>query len=164
MSQFRNKNINWIYLDIDIVVLSRPRDIGEAFSKHFQSVYCSSFSGTFGSVNQSTEILSLFPVSNSDVQNAVKRMRSTNSVRLNGVPSFVTKCCSESFVLVLKFNFNLILSQNNFPDLWKQAVIVPVFKKRRTSSAGNYKPIAILQIFTKLWIYHTGPCFPLFKI
>jgi hypothetical protein len=33
------------------------------------------------------------------------------------------------FAPVLKFIFNLSLSQNAFQNLWKQAAVVPVFKK-----------------------------------
>jgi hypothetical protein len=63
---------------MDGVVLNKPRDIAEAFSKHFQSVYSSSCYGTSSSVNQCAEILHLAPISNSDVQNAIKRLYHRN--------------------------------------------------------------------------------------
>jgi hypothetical protein len=37
--------------------------------------------------------------------------------------------------------------------LWKQAVIVPVFKKRNTSSVGNWRPISILNNFLKAFAF-----------
>jgi hypothetical protein len=40
-----------------------------------------------------------------------------------------------------KFIFNLSLCQNNFPNLWKQAAIGPILKKRKTHSFGNYKAL-----------------------
>jgi hypothetical protein len=116
--------------------------VPEAFSEYFQSISSSYSSGTFSSVNQRTEMLSLVLVSNSDVQNAIKRLRPSKSVGLDGIPCFVIKGCSEMFVPVLRFIFNLSLSQNTFPNVWKQAAIVPVFKKGKTSSVGNYRPIA----------------------
>jgi hypothetical protein len=66
------KSADLIHLDVDGVVLNKPRDIAEAFSKHFQSVYSSSCYRTYSSVNQGAEILHLAPISNSDVQNAIK--------------------------------------------------------------------------------------------
>jgi hypothetical protein len=72
MSQFRKKNADFIHLDTDCVILNRHRDIAEIFSKHFQSVYSSSFSGTYSSVNQCTGILFPVPISNSDVRNTIK--------------------------------------------------------------------------------------------
>jgi hypothetical protein len=44
---------------------------------------------------------------------------------------------SETFVHVLRLIFNLSLSQNTFPDLWKQAAVVPVLKKGNISCVGN---------------------------
>jgi hypothetical protein len=78
------------------------------------------------------------PVSNSDVQNAVKRLRPLKSVGLDGIPSFVINDCSEIFVPVLRFIFNLSLSQNTYPNLWKLAAIVPVLKKGENPTVGNY--------------------------
>jgi hypothetical protein len=114
---------------MDDVVLNKPRDIAEAFSKYFQSVYSNSCYGTSSSVNQGAEILHLAPISNSDVQNAIKRLRPSKSAGLDGIPSFVTKGCCEIFVPVLRFIFNLSLSQNTFPNLWKKAALVR-FEKR----------------------------------
>jgi hypothetical protein len=88
------------------------------------------------------------PVANSDVHNATKRLRPTKSVGLDGIPSFVIKGCSEIFAPIVKFIFNLSLFQNNFPNLWKQAAIVPVCKKGKASSVGNYRPIAIPNHFS----------------
>jgi hypothetical protein len=47
---------------MDCVVLNTPRDIADAFSKHFQSVYNSSCYGTSSSINQCAEVLHLAPI------------------------------------------------------------------------------------------------------
>jgi hypothetical protein len=151
VSQFRKKSADLIHLDMDGVVLNEPRDIAEAFSKHFQSVYSSSCYGTSSSLNPDAENLHVAPVLNSDVQNAIKRLRPSKSVGLDGIPSFVIKGCCEIFVAVLRFIFNISLSQNIFPNLWKQAAIVPVFKKGKTSSVVNYRPMAILKNCSKVF-------------
>jgi hypothetical protein len=54
-----------------------------------------------------------------EVQNAINRLRSTKSVRLEGITNFVIKGCSEILVRVLKFICNPALFQNTFPNLWK---------------------------------------------
>jgi hypothetical protein len=58
--------------------------------------------------------------------------------------SFVIKS-SEKSVPVLKSIFNLSLSQNTFPNLWKQAAIVSVLKKCRIYFVCNYRPVVILK-------------------
>jgi hypothetical protein len=86
---------------MDGVVINKPRDIAEAFSKHFHSVYSSSCHGTSSSVNQGAENLHFAPISNSDVQNAIKRQRQSKPVGLDGIPSFVIKGCPEILYLFL---------------------------------------------------------------
>jgi hypothetical protein len=107
-------------------------------------VYSSSRSETLPFINQSAEVLSLPPVSNSDVHNANK---------LN--PRFVMKGCSETFVPVLKFIFNLCLAQNTFPNISMESAVVPVFKTGNASFVGNYRLIDILNsFFLNSLIYH----------
>jgi hypothetical protein len=57
---------------------------------------------------------SLVPISNSSVQNVIKWLQPLKSAELDGIPSFVMKGCSEIVVPVLRFIFNLSLSQNTF--------------------------------------------------
>jgi hypothetical protein len=95
------------------------------------------------------EIVSLAPISNYAVQNAIKLLRPSKLVRLDGILIFVIKACPEIFVHVRMFIFNLSLSQNTFPKLWKQVVIVPVFKESKTSSVGKLKPTTILKNVSK---------------
>jgi hypothetical protein len=40
--------------EINGILINKPRDIAEAFSKRFKSVYSSSCPGTFAFINQST--------------------------------------------------------------------------------------------------------------
>jgi hypothetical protein len=98
--------------------------------------------------------LSLVPVSNSDVHNTIKRLRPIKLIGLDNIPSSVKKSCCEIFVHVLKFTFNISISQNTFL-MRKQATIVPVFKKGKICSVGNYGPIIILNNYSKFFvIYH----------
>jgi hypothetical protein len=96
-------------------------------------------------------IISLASISDSDTQNATKRLRPSKSVGLDGVPSFVIKGCSELFVPVIKFMFNLSLSQHKSPTLWKQAAVVPVFNKGSCASVSNCRPISILNDFSEVF-------------
>ena len=162
VSQYRKKCNDATHFDVNGVLTHNSRDIAEAYSEHFQSVYVggSSCPGTISTGNCFTDILPIACISTADVHKAIKRLRPTKSVGLDGIPSFIIKGCSEIFVPILRFIFNLSLSQNTFPKLWKQAVIIPVFKKRK-SSVQNYRPMAILNNFSKIFesithdhIYH----------
>lgn len=72
----------------------------------------------------------------------MKRLPS-KSVGLGDILAFV-------LMFVLKFIFNSSPSQQQFPALWKEAAIFPVFKKDSRASVTNYKPVSILYNFIKL--------------
>jgi hypothetical protein len=72
ISTFWKKNADLIYLGIDNIFLNKPCDI--AFSQHLPSAYSGSCSGHFSSLDQCMDSLSLAPISNSIVQNAIKQL------------------------------------------------------------------------------------------
>ena len=51
----------------------------------------------------------------------------------------------------LAFIMNLSFSTGIFPDKLKMARVVPIFKKGDKSIPGNYRPISILPIISKLF-------------
>jgi hypothetical protein len=71
-------------------------------------------------------------------------------------PDLFIKGCSDVFVPVLKHIFNLSLSQQYFPTLWKQAAIIPVLKKGKSTSVSNYRPITLLCNFSKIFEINTS--------
>jgi hypothetical protein len=83
---------------------------------------------------QSTVVLPLAFVSNSDVRNATKRLRPTKSAGRDGISSFVIKGCSEICYTCSQVYFNLSLYQNTFPILWKHAAFVSPFKEGKIFS------------------------------
>jgi hypothetical protein len=97
MYQNLKKEYSFNIFFISKVLFNRPCHIAEAFSKHFQSVYTGFCPGTFSSLNPCMEVLSFAPISNSDVQNAIKCLQPSKLVRLDGIPSFVIKGCSGIF-------------------------------------------------------------------
>jgi hypothetical protein len=104
--------------------------------------------GVLPSLSQSSECLSLAPISELDIFKALRPLSPSGSVGLDDIPSFVMKGCSEIFVPVLKHIFNLSLTQRYFPAVWKQVAVVPVFNKGNTASVSNCRPISTLNIFT----------------
>ena len=45
---------------------------------------------------------------------------------------------------------NLSIQTNRFPKSWKTAIITPVYKSGERDVAGNYRPIAILPLVSKV--------------
>jgi hypothetical protein len=89
----------------------------------------------------SSDFLNVPVVFDSDVKRAIQCLKSTKSVGLDDILSFIIKGCSEIFVPVLKHIFNLSLSNRGFPSLWKEAAVVSIFKKGSSVLLTNYRSI-----------------------
>ena len=61
------------------------------------------------------------------------------------------KICSESVAIPLKITFDEPLQKGIFPEIWKKANVVPIYKKEDKNLIKNYHPIILLPIFGKLF-------------
>jgi hypothetical protein len=130
MACFKKRNSTSIQLEVDGKRLVEPCDVADVFSKHFQSLYNDLCPVVFPTLSSSSEFLSLAPVSDSGIFKAIEHMRPSKSVGVDDISGFIVKGCTDIFVLILKHIFNLSLSQQKFPTLWKQAAIFLLLKKR----------------------------------
>jgi hypothetical protein len=149
VASYRKRNSTSIQLEVDGTHLAEPYKVADAFAKHFQSVYNTPCTGVFPSLSQSSEFVSLAPISELDICKSLRRLRPSKSVGLDDNPSFVIKGCSEIFVPVIKHIFDLRLTQHYFPTVWKQAAVT-VFEKGSTAPISNYRSISVLHTFSKL--------------
>jgi hypothetical protein len=70
---------------------------------------------------------------------------------LNGILAFKIKGCSDIFIPLLTYIFNLSVTNGTFLSLWKQTDVVPVFKKGDSTIVSNYRPISILNKFSDMF-------------
>lgn len=47
--------------------------------------------------------------------------------------------------------FNAILNSGYYPEIWAKTIIVPIFKKGDELSVSNYRGIALMSCFSKLF-------------
>ena len=52
-------------------------------------------------------------------------------------------------ILAEIFNYSIMTS--TFPDRWKLAAVVPIFKKGEVNNISNYRPIALLPVLSKVF-------------
>lgn len=81
----------------------------------------------------------------------IKKMKPKLSAGHDGIPSALIKAYHDFLTPVLSELFNNSLRSGIFPDLWKIAVIVPVFKSGKSGDVSNYRPISLLCSFSKLF-------------
>jgi hypothetical protein len=99
------------------------------------------------------DFVQLPPISQLDILKAIKHLRPSKSVGCVGICGFIIKDCSAVFVPLLKYIFDLSLSQERFSMQWKKVVILPVLKNGNSSSVSNYRPIFLLNNFSKVFAF-----------
>ena len=89
------------------------------------------------------------PVEN--VALTLKNLKVSKSTGLDKIPAKVLKIASSIIAPSLTFIFNLSLSSGIFIDDWKNARVCPVYKGNDRRDMGNYRPISILPIISKVF-------------
>ena len=61
------------------------------------------------------------------------------------------KLCGKSITEPLSIIFKTSIQSGIFPKTWKKGNVVPVHKKSSKQVVGNYRPISLLPIFSKVF-------------
>ena len=68
----------------------------------------------------------------------------------DGIPAKLLKETAEQIAPAITLLFQASLNQGCVPSTWKEAHVVPVFKKGSRSTPSNYRPISLTSILCKL--------------
>jgi hypothetical protein len=74
----------------------------------------------------------------------------TKSIRPNGIPNFIIKGCSETFIPALRHIFNRKFLSWEISLIME--AVVPIFKKCNEALIVDYRPISIVNNFSKIFI------------
>ena len=50
----------------------------------------------------------------------------------------------------MTYIFNQVITLSSFPDEWKMARVIPLYKSGHRNKPGNYRPISILPTISKI--------------
>jgi hypothetical protein len=151
VSNFRRKDNNFTQIKVDDHFVTDPKNIDYAFANHFKSTVNTSCPTVTAPQPLTTDFLPTAPVSAAEVSKAVKRLKPSKCVGLDGIPLFNINGCSDIFIPLPTFIFNLSVSSEIFTSLWKETAVVPVFKKGSSAMVRNYRPMSILNNFSKIF-------------
>jgi len=80
----------------------------------------------------------------------LRQLKPKTSSGPDGLSALFLKNLSSSLALPLSILFKLSFSSGILPDIWKSAIITPIFKKGQTCDPGNYRPISLTCVLCKL--------------
>ena len=100
--------------------------------------------------NSSNNKFVLKHVSESFVLHELKNLNSSKSTGLDEIPARFLKDAAVFLKLPITFIINMSISENYVPDNMKIARVKPLFKKNSNLDVGNYRPVSILSIVSKI--------------
>ena len=155
---FKNKNKNALF--------DNPIEKAEDFNKYFASVGETAFKKSQEGINggQLRDIESIMneqtqsnipkfrpqPVDINTVILTFKELRKTNALGSDAIPYRYLKDALPVLYFYITIIINTSIITGLFPKLWKYPHVVPVHKSGDVEDVGNYRPISLLCIISKL--------------
>ena len=139
-------------------IITNPKDIASAFNSYFvnagpnlaRKINCKD--KHFSDFLHSPSDTSIFftPTDTHEIIEIVKSLKNSNS---SGHDEITTKLLKQIIIDIappLMHIFNLSLSNGVYPNSFKIAKVIPIFKKDDPSQTSNYRPISLLPCFSKI--------------
>ena len=94
--------------------------------------------------------LSFRAVKPDEVKKVIQGLKNSKSTGTDYIDTWVIKMVAADILAALTHIINLSISKSEFPMLWKHAKVVPLLKKGDSLTPKNYRPVALLPIFSKI--------------
>jgi hypothetical protein len=138
--------------------LSTPTDIANGFNEYF--INCAKpdctlpqfdFKQALSKLDRcpaNKHSMFLFPASYNELKNIIKNLKNTTGV--DNIPTKLIKTCSTYLLEPIFQICNESLASGIFPDMYKTAKVLPLHKKGNIKDPSNYRPISMLDPFSKI--------------
>ena len=97
-----------------------------------------------------TNTIFLLPFVEDEVKAIIKSISNKRSCGADEIPCGLLNECLLYILTPLTYLINLSLEYGYFPETLKRAIVVPIHKKGNSASVENYRPIALLSVFSKI--------------
>ena len=108
------------------------------FKRFYRKVFCQNLFLELSSVNEDFVLREL------------EKLNVSKSTGLDGIPSRFLKDGAQVLAKPITFLINMSITSGIVPDEMKQARVCPIYKKNNRLDVGNYRPVSILIIVSKI--------------
>ena len=84
-----------------------------------------------------------------DVYNALKHLKQSGTRDLDGLDNKILRLAAPIITTSLTYVFNLYITKSTFPNAFKIAKVIPLYKSGDSSNPSNYRPISIVSVLAK---------------
>jgi hypothetical protein len=143
----------------DIPLLLTPTGVEVTESRSKADVLCQQFAFVFneGGVMKMyrTSINDIFPeASVKDFLKVINKLSNKKAMGIDNIPAVVLKKCVLVIAPCLAFIADRCIREGDFPNIWKKAIVTPVPKVKGSNKHGDYRPVSLLPLMSKLVEIH----------
>ena len=91
------------------------------------------------------------PVSPEEVGKLCRDLDPSKGPGFDSIAPAMIRHVSDQMSVPLSRLINACIQAGYFPDFWKVARVTPIFKAGDPTSFGNYRPISVLPVFSKIF-------------
>ena len=84
-----------------------------------------------------------------DVYNALKSLKQSGIHDLDGLDTKIVRLAAPIITNTLTYVFNLCITKSTFPNAFKIAKVIPLYKSGDSSNPSNYRPVSIVSVLAK---------------
>lgn len=101
-------------------------------------------------VNSQGKSLVILETDNDEVNSIIRNLKTGCAVGYDGIPVSVLKSVCHIITPIITHVCNLCITRGVFPNVFKKALVHPVFKSGCDTQIENYRPISVLSTFSKI--------------
>lgn len=89
-------------------------------------------------------------ITEDEVTRAIDTLKLNKPAGSDGIHPIIIHNCRQTLVPIFTCIFNQSLKESRCPSEWKHAVVTPIYKNGNRFDVGNYRPISITSILSKI--------------
>lgn len=126
-------------------------NIGSLLAKQIQDKYHSNITTPNKNQCTGTRLSYLRQTTIDEINKIIDNLKSNSSAGIDGISAKILKSAKNMIVGDLSNCINKCLELGVFPDSLKIAKVSPIFKAGDKSDPGNYRPISVLPVISKIF-------------
>jgi len=131
--------------------LNHPKEIVNAFATFFNEGFSDSNDcEPLKVLHGNSDHIHILKFNDTDFMDAVQKIKPNLTSGYDDIPAFLLKYCAMYLREPLLHLYNRCLRTSTYPEIWKIAKVIPVFKSGTTNLINNYRPISLLCNFAKI--------------
>ena len=135
-------------------VISNNKDMAESLNEYFSTVFTLEDTNALPATEQLLEegktCLEQLVVTPGMIEAKIKGLKDNKSPGADGISPRLLKEIVDDISVPLAIAFNLSIQDGIVPREWKNANIIPIFKKGSRCKSENYRPVSLTSVICKL--------------